>query len=268
MQGLPALFRGCGAVSVSISFFAVPASAAEPNPSSWCAPELDVLADGVCGYLPERATAQASNATAPRTLILFLHSLVPAGSTWQWEQQRTVLRIAKANGFAALMPRGRRGIGPGRAPDTWAWPTSASAQKEVEDELVAEWASARGELERRQDARFDRLYVFGFSNGAYYASSLALRGRLEEADGYAAFAGGAGGKYAALLGSRTSRRVPLFIGYGTRDPARNDMRTLAKTLSFLGWRHRVKAEDVGHTVTDTQLRHAILFLRSTHASDD
>jgi predicted esterase len=247
---------------------AAPASAGESTPSSWCAPELEVLANSVCSYVSERATAKAGEARAPRTLILFLHSLVQFDSTWQWEQQRTVLRVAKANGFSALMPRGRRGIGPGRLPDTWAWPTSASAQKEHEDELVAEWASARDELERRQEARFDRLYVFGFSNGAYYASSLALRGRLEEADGYAAFAGGAGGKYASVLGSRTSRRVPLFIGYGTRDPARNDMRTLAKTLSLLGWPHRVKAENVGHTVTETQLRYAVAYLRSPHPSSE
>jgi predicted esterase len=247
---------------------AAPASAGESTPSSWCAPELEVLANSVCSYVSERATAKAGEARAPRTLILFLHSLVQFDSTWQCEQQRTVLRVAKANGFSALMPRGRRGIGPGRLPDTWAWPTSASAQKEHEDELVAEWASARDELERRQEARFDRLYVFGFSNGAYYASSLALRGRLEEADGYAAFAGGAGGKYASVLGSRTSRRVPLFIGYGTRDPARNDMRTLAKTLSLLGWPHRVKAENVGHTVTETQLRYAVAYLRSPHPSSE
>ena len=267
-RGLFALFRGCATVGVSVLLVPAPASAGEPSPSSWCAPELDVLANSVCSYLPERATPEARETRTPRTLILFLHSLVPAGSTWQWEQQRTALRIAKTNGFAALMPRGRRGIGPGRMPDTWAWPTSAAAQKEFEDELVAEWASARGELERKQEARFDRLYVFGFSNGAYYASSLALRGRLEEADGYAAFAGGAGGKYASLLGSRTARRAPIFVGYGTRDPARKDMRTLAKTLSLLGWRHRVKAEDVGHTVTETQLRHAIAYLRSPHPSEE
>jgi predicted esterase len=226
-----------------------------------------VLADGVCGYLPERVAEKGSEAKAARTLILFLHSLVPVASTWQWEQQRTLLRMAKANGFAALMPRGRRGIGPGRLPDTWAWPTSASAQKELEDELIAEWGRARAELERRQGAPFDRLYVFGFSNGAYYTSSLALRGRLEQADGYAAFAGGAGGKYASVLGSRTSRRVPIFVGYGTRDPAHKDMRALAKTLALLGWRHRVKAEDVGHTVTETQLRYAIAYLGSAHPAE-
>jgi predicted esterase len=261
MAAFSALFRGWGAVGVALVLFAAPASAAEPSPKSWCAPELEQLADGACGYLPERAPKKASQ---PRTLILFLHSLVPGGSTWQWEQQRTVLRIAQANGFAALMPRGRRGIGPGRLPDTWAWPTSASAQDELEDDLIAEWASLRAKLERKQGAPFERLYVFGFSNGGYYTSSLALRGRLEDADGYAAFSGGAGGKYASVLGSRTTRRVPIFIGYGTRDPAHNDMRTLAKTLALLGWRHSVKAEDVGHTVTDTQLRFAIAYLSSPH----
>jgi predicted esterase len=261
LRRLSALFRGGGALGATLALFSTPASAAEPSPKAWCAPELEQLAHGACGYLPERAPGKVNQA---RTLILFLHSLVPAGSSWQWEQQRTVLRMAEARGFAALMPRGRRGIGPGRLPDTWAWPTSASAQNQLEDDLIAEWASARAELERRQGARFERLYVFGFSNGAYYTSSLALRGRLEEADGYAAFSGGAGGKYASVLGARTSRRVPIFIGYGTRDPAHNDMRTLAKTLSLLGWRHRVKAEDVGHTVTDTQLRFAIAYLSSPH----
>jgi predicted esterase len=261
-QILSALLSARGAVTAAVALLAAPASAGEPKLNAWCAPELDVLADGVCVHLPERAPEKGSEAKAERTLILFLHSLVPGGSTWQWEQQRTMLRVAKANGFAVLMPRGRRGIGPGRLPDTWAWPTSASAQDKLEDELVAEWSSARAELERRQRARFDRLYVFGFSNGAYYTSSLALRGRLEEADGYAAFSGGAGGKYASVLGSRTSRRVPIFIGYGTRDPAHNDMSTLGSTLSLLGWRHRVKAEDVGHTVTDTQLRYAIAYLSS------
>jgi len=230
---------------------------AHAEPRAWCAPELEVVSEGVCFHAPAKAD---DGPDGRRVLVLFLHSLVAVESNWQWEQQRLLVRAADKHGFSVLMPRGRRGIGPGRAPDVWAWPTSPRAQEEVEDELLEEWARARATVEARQGFRFERLLVFGFSNGAYYATSLALRDRLP-ADGYGVFAGGSGGKYASLLGSRTTRRAPIFVGYGTKDPARKHMQSLASTLKRLGWRHRVKSEPVGHLVTDAQLAAAVRFLQ-------
>jgi len=163
-----------------------------------------------------------------------------------------------------LMPRGRIGIGPGRAPDVWAWPTSAQAQEQLEAALVDEWAQARAKIERGSGRVFERFYVFGFSNGAYYAASLALRNRLP-AQGYGVFAGGSGGKYAAFLGSRTSERAPIFVGYGTKDPARKDMQSLVETLKRLGWQHGVKSEPVGHIVTDAQLSAALRYLNASRS---
>jgi len=242
--------------------------AAAETERTWCAPEAEALDDSMCFYEPssEERTPNAPNAPGEtdavaqpgRTLVLFLHSLVAVNSNWQWEQQRTLMRAAETHGFSVLMPRGRKGIGPGRAPDVWAWPTSARAQEEVEDELVEEWERARRQIETRQGSQFARLLVFGFSNGAYYATTLALRNRID-ADGYGVFAGGSGGKYSLLLGSRVERRAPIFVGYGTKDPARKDMSSLAATLKKLGWKHRVKAEPVGHIVTDAQLRAALRF---------
>ena len=211
----------------------------------------------MCFYGQESATT----AEHP-TLVLFLHSLVAVKSDWQWEQQRVLVSAAQRHGFSVLMPRGRVGLGPGRAGDVWAWPTSPAKQAEVEDELIAEWLAARQQIETRNGRPFERLLIFGFSNGAYYTSTLALRNRLP-ADGYGVFAGGSGGKFASVQGSRTTQRAPIFIGYGTKDPAWRDMASLADTLKRLGWRHQVKAEPVGHLVTEAQLAAAMRFL-STH----
>ena len=237
---------------------------AESKPKPWCASELETLREGVCYHEAEPAAENtASNAARvhaePDTLVLYLHTLVGTGSTWQWEQQRIMWTAAKTYGFSVLMPRGRPGIGPKRAPDVLAWPTSPKAQEAVEEELVDEWRELRETLERRRGRPFRHVWVFGFSNGAYYASSLALRARLP-VEGYAVFAGGAGGKFASILGAKAARKTPIFVGYGTRDPARADMKDLVTVLKKLGWPHQSLAQPVGHIVTHDQLRRAVEFL--------
>jgi predicted esterase len=250
-------------------------AAASPSGSSgastasaerWCAPELETIGETVCFFSPA-ASAQPEGKAAEgagagdRTLVIFLHSLTGATGDFRLQQQRLVARMASAYGFTALMPRGRQGIGPGRDPAIVAWPTAAKMQEEYEDELVAEWMAAKAEAEKRVGP-FKRVLVFGFSNGAYYATSLALRGRLD-VDGYGVFAGGSGGKYLRLLAARAPRRAPIFVGYGTKDPDHRHQRELVSLLRSMGWEHRVKADRIGHTVSDAQIRGALAFLRPT-----
>jgi predicted esterase len=222
----------------------------------WCAPELDVLGEHSCFFSPK-----SQHQKPTRVLVVFLHGLVGEGSSWQWQQQRLMVRAAEAHGFSALMPRGRLGIGPGRDPAVRAWPNSRQAQQAVEGEVLAELVETRRAVEQ-QRGRFDKVLVFGFSNGAYYAASLALRGKLD-VDGYGVFAGGSGNKYDALLAASTQRRVPVFVGYGTRDPDHKRQRQLVALLRKQGWRHRAKAASVGHTVTDDQIRGALAFFLET-----
>ena len=238
---------------------APPARALEPAPPEtdrWCAPELDMIADGVC-FSPAASDA-TTNAPQRRTLVIFLHSLLGQEGSWRWEQQRLMARIAKRYGVSALMPRGRGGVGPGRDPKVIAWPTSTELQKSHEDAILAEWLAARDTAEGRV-GKFERVLVFGFSNGAYYAASLALRGRLD-VDGYGVFAGGSGGKYMRLLAARAERRAPIFVGYGTKDPDHRRQRALVRLLRELGWKHSSRADRIGHTVSDAQLRSALAFL--------
>lgn len=246
------------AIGVSALAVTRSAGAGSDNAPRWCAPELEMV-DDACFFGAEDRVEP----TTRRTLVVFLHSLVGAGTQWQWEQQRALVRAARHNGFSVLMPRGRLGIGPGRAPDVWAWPTARETQRDVEDEIVAQWEKARTRIEGKRGP-FDAWFVFGFSNGAYYAASLALRGRLD-ADGYGVFAGGSARRGAERRLGSVSHRPPIFVGYGEKDAAREDPKSLARALSRAGWPHVLEASRVGHTVTDRQLDRAFVFLTAKSA---
>jgi predicted esterase len=242
-------------VFACITLFCAAGGATAPD-MPWCAPELIALGEHTCFFEPVREPKQTSS----RVLVIFLHGLVGDGSSWQWEQQRLMARTAAAYGFSALMPRGRLGIGPGRDPAVRAWPNSARAQQAVESEVLAELSQTRKAVEL-QRGTFDKVLVFGFSNGAYYAASLALRGKLA-VDGYGVFAGGSGNRYDELIAAKAERRVPIFVGYGTRDPDHPRQEQLVALLRRQGWPHRAKSGNVGHTVTDAQIRGALSFLAS------
>lgn len=235
---------------------AQPAQAEPQSPTHWCAPELQALGENVCFH--PGASAPSASLGGGRTLVIFLHSLIGAEPGAAWEQQRRLLRAADAYGFSALIPRGRPGLGPGRAPSVLGWPTALELQEQYEDALLEEWRIAREQAER-SSGPFGRVLLFGFSNGAYYAETLAFRERLT-IDGVALFAGGSGSKYQRLLATRATKRVPLFLGYGTRDPDRRRQQELLTMLRELGWPHRALAAEVGHTVSDHQLRAALTFL--------
>lgn len=235
----------------------------------WCAPELESLSNDVC-------TFQSSHpSSGPRTLVIFLHGVTEPGSGWQWTFQRAAARIADSRGLTVIMPRGRRGNGPKGMEDWWTWPTSQAAQEKIEGEILAEWAGAQTELETKMGQKFERVWVFGFSNGAYYATSLAMRGRLAAdgdakhpvANGYAAFAGGSGASYLKVAGKQTKDRPPFFVGWGGKDPKHGDQEELAEMLKDLHWPSKSEgAKKAGHTATDKQLTDAVAFLGGSASS--
>ncbi|MBI5532451.1 MAG: dienelactone hydrolase family protein [Deltaproteobacteria bacterium] len=222
----------------------------------WCPEGIETLAGSVCAVVPDSLPDNV-----PRTLVIFLHGVVQPGSGWQHNPIRGMGAAAKRLGFALIAPRGRRGVARAEMNDYWAWPTSSAAQQQHEAAVIAEWMEARRILEDRAGRKFDKVFVFGFSSGAYYASSLALRGRLP-VDGYAVFAGGAA-PYTRPMMSHVRLRPPIFVGYGLKDKsAVKDCKKLAAALRALRWKHREMAvPKAGHTITDAQLREAIGFLR-------
>ena len=225
-------------------------------PVRWCAEELTMLDSSACYFSPE------GDDRAKETLVIFLHGVIKDGTTWQWAQQRSIARAAKKNGFSVLMPRGRQGIGPKGMRDWWTWPTSVKAENALGTELRAEWKADREQIEKDAGHGFSKIFVIGFSNGAYYATSLALLGKTKDVDGFAVFAGGAGAKYLVGPAQGVPHRPPSYVGYGLRDKAHHDPEGLAKALKRLGWRHRVGvSKHGGHSMPDSKLADAIRFLR-------
>jgi predicted esterase len=229
---------------------ATAASAAAEQPADeprWCAAELEELEDHAC---------VGGDLARADTLVLFLHGVIQPDTTWQWAQQRAAVRGAVRHHAVALAPRGRRGRGPRGMEDWWTWPTGEAARLALEPELLAEWSAARSTLERRRERPFQRLLVFGFSNGAYYATSLAVRALLP-AQGFGIFAGGAAPEYIRRSAQNQRARPPIYVGWGSKDRARKDPASLAALLRRLRWPTAGKERrGVGHSMTDAMVDEA------------
>ena len=222
------------------------ADAADSAAKPWCAPEVSELSDHVCYY------DGGTPADGRRTLVIYLHGMLATTPGFQYLQQRAMALHAKKHGFTVLLPTSP--LGPGG----YLWPSSQAAQREKEPQVVANLTAARAALERRLGHKFDETFVVGFSSGAYYASSLALRGVLD-VDGYIVLAGGAGW---AKADNGSIKRAPVFVGVSAADAhTAPDSRSFAGSLAALGWPYRVEERNAGHMVDWTFMAHGIAWLR-------
>ena len=199
----------------------------------------------------------APDATA---LLVYLSGIVPPLP--RSPQKETVARVVAAAAtrahVAAILPRGRRGIGPADVKDWWAWPTSVADADRLGPELVEEWRSARTKLESTFGYRFRRTYLAGSSSGAYFLALLALRpGRaaLDELDvrGFAAASGGA-----PVPGASGTKR-PFYVGHATGDPTSGGAKALAAQLRSAGWPVREAEHPGGHGAREVYLDEAFAF---------
>ena len=218
---------------------------------AWCAPEMDPLSDDVC-HVPGTPAPDGR-----RTLVIFLHGVIGKHTMWQWLQERGIGRSAKEFHFDAIVPQAPR-VGPNGA-GGFAWPGLGKVQAD-EDAMIASWTRARRALEARNGKPFDEVYVVGFSSGAYFATSLAVHGKLD-VSGYVVLAGGAPSEPTADV----LHRAPVFIGVCSEDHASAPQaRELAHLLRQRGWPTRVDEQPVGHGVSDLHVGHALAWLRRLH----
>ncbi|HVH41749.1 MAG TPA: hypothetical protein VM925_05380 [Labilithrix sp.] len=217
------------------------------GPSSWCAPEIEALPGDAC-FLDGGAR------NAPRhTLVIFLHGAIAKNTTWSWNHERMLLRLAKATKVDVVFPR---------SPQTdagFVWPGSRDAQDRVEQELIDGWMTAKHALEERNAQPFDDVFVMGFSSGAYFASSLAMRGRAD-VDGYAVFAGG---QPMAASPSPVEHFSPVFVGVCADDTTTAaHSRAFAGSLAAAGIPRAVSEQHVGHGLDHVHFTSALAYLRS------
>ncbi|MCW5836610.1 MAG: hypothetical protein KIS78_29705 [Labilithrix sp.] len=217
------------------------------GPTPWCAPEVEALPGDVC-YLDGNSKAQAR-----RTLVIFLHGAIAKDTSWSQNHERMLLRLAKATGIELLFPQSPL------TPVGYVWPGSVEKQEAVEAALIDRWMAAKREVERRDARPFDDVFVMGFSSGAYFASSLAMRGRLD-VDGYAVFAGG------QPMGARATpiaRFSPVFVGVCADDATTAaHSRAFAGSLAAAGIPRAVNEQRVGHGLDHVHFTSALAYLRS------
>ena len=227
--------------------------AGEPE-EVWCPAGVEMLPGTICAVLPDRVRADLEP-----TLVIFLHGVTDVGSGWQIALIQGMARYAEHQNFALLAPRAPRQPAREGQAEAYAWRTS-NLSPGGEDALLDSWMAAKASLEGRTGHPFKQVFVMGFSSGAYYASSLALRGRLP-VDGYAVFAGGSA-PYSQAMVAKVKPRAPIFVGYGTKDrTASRDARGLVAALRAVRWKHQVLAANAGHTITTKQFTSALAYLR-------
>ncbi|AKU94495.1 hypothetical protein AKJ09_01159 [Labilithrix luteola] len=219
--------------------------ASKPSgPFPWCAPEFDALTSDICHV------GAGNERDGRRTLVIFLHGAIAKNTDWQFNQERALARQAKQSGFEAIFPRS-----PLRE-SGYLWPGSKS--EDVEEKLIDSWMAAKKQLEARNGRPFDDVFVMGFSSGAYFTSSLAIRDRAK-VDGYAVFAGGT--PFGAI--AQPARRPPVFVGVcATDSQTASHSRAFAGALAAHGFPYRADEQQVGHMFSDIHVAHAVAYLRS------
>jgi predicted esterase len=213
----------------------------------WCAPEVNELSDHVCYF--EGGTP----ADGRHTLVVYLHGSLAPTPGFQYLQQRGMAIHAKRHAFTVLIPTSPKIDG------YYVWPTGRAAQAEHEASVLAGIREARTQLEQRTGVHYDETFVVGFSSGAYYGSSLAIRGALD-VDGYIILAGGSSWARAT---DPSAKRAPVFVGVSAADKQTADhSRALAATLASMHWPMRVEERNAGHMVDWTFMAHGLSWLRA------
>jgi predicted esterase len=225
-----------------------------PYQPVWCAEETEPLGDAVCNVPGTPAP------DGRRTLVIFLHGVIAKNTMWQWLQERVIGRVAKELHFDAMFPQAPR-VGLGGS-GGFAWPGLAKGDDDAEREraLVDGWLAAKQKLEEKNGRPYDEVYVAGFSSGAYFATQVALHGKLA-IDGYIVMAGGAPAEPSADVTG--TKRVPFFVGVCSRDKASAPAaRELGYLLRERGWPVRIDEQPFGHGVSDVHVAHALAWFRA------
>lgn len=227
-----------------------PVAPARDAGSGWCLEGFADLDDGNCYLVPEVVRE-------PKSLLVYLHGVIAPHGDTQRIVQGIVARNARSRGYVAYMPRGRRGLGPVPTQDWWSWPTTAEKHHRHAAAMIQQWGAAKKSLEQLTGGPFARTYLAGSSNGAFFATVLALNGEFE-ADGYGAMSGGSrAGRSVERI--RAQHRAPFYVGYGIYDDLKPHPISLGELLGQARWPHRIEAHRTGHGAREVYLDEAFDF---------
>jgi predicted esterase len=198
------------------------------SPSTFCGDGWRALESGACLALPERLAS-------PPSLVVYAHGML-APDALPTEEQAALLAASRAHGFAVLFPRGKPGLcawEPGVV-DNLCWPTKQEVVDASGPAILAGWQSAQAQAEAASKVRFEKRYLFGFSNGGYFVAFLAVEGRYP-VDGAGLVGAGRTAVDESLTGTS---RPPFYLAVGEQEEevTRSDAATLNQVLDRRGWK--------------------------------
>ena len=224
-----------------------------PSEKHPCAEGLDPLVDDACYAAP-------AGATSSLPLLIYLHGFFEEGpgegQNEALDQQRRVALRATARGFAVLALRGTQGACAISAENATkvCWPSNEKvAYKGAE--FVREWQPALAAAAARH--AIDKQYIFGFSNGGYFAGLIAVRA-LYDADAFAIAHAGPVEPVKAL-----GAKPPLLLLSADEDLSQESMLRFDEELTHDEWPHENHARGGGHALPDSDIEVALTFFQRT-----
>lgn len=223
--------------------------AALPDPR-FCGKGLSPIAGGGCFSAPP--------GTGDFPLVVYLHGL--HDDTTLGEELARQSRLAEMGArhegrFGVLALHGKKGdCTLRRTPGLYCWPSNDFTAAEA-PAIVASFARAIGEAGER-GAR-GRRYLFGFSNGGYFAVLIAERA-LAKFDAVVVAHGGP-----MPPTERPSPAPPLLLLTADDDSAIDDMMRLSRELLGVQWNHTLLSRDGVHGLPETDIATALDFFEST-----
>jgi predicted esterase len=215
---------------------------------AWCASGLEAIPGEGCYAAPP--------GTGPLPLVIYLHGIFEKGplETEELDRQARVARKGVADGFAVLALRGAEGAcatTPEYATKV-CWPSNEKTADKGES-FVLGWQPALRAAAQRHP--FTQKYVFGFSNGGYFAGLIAVRS-LYDADAFAVAGAGSVEPVKALGAKR-----PMLLLSANSDPSQEGMQRFDEELTREGWPHEHHAREGGHELPDPDIEAALTFFR-------
>jgi len=212
---------------------------------AWCASGLTAIAGGGCFAAPARPER-------PSPLLIYVHGRYsPKTLDDELTRQARVARLGTAKGFGVLAMRGTQGecTQPELA-DTWCWPSNprnAEHGAAFVTRFEPAVAAAKSELGEGPTV------LLGFSNGAYFATLIAMRALAP----FDAIAIAHGGPVQPTIA--TGAMPPLLLLTADEDPSDGEMRELDAELARVKWPHELVSREGGHALPETDVAFALTF---------
>ena len=131
---------------------------------TWCPEGFEQGPNDTCFAIPEKPSKDTP-------VLVYLHGMYQGhGVAEEW----AAVQAATQKGYAVFIPRGKRGLCPGKAEfkDYYCWPQDPDDVPTMKG-VIKEWEKGLWQVDALLEAGTHKRYVLAYSNGGFFASYVA-----------------------------------------------------------------------------------------------